>query len=89
VKTRAANTFASMTVFFLDGTSASFRYPRQAGADPATIAATVKKAIESERLVLEVNGDLLVIPVRSVKYIQVSPAPDHLPGGILRHAEVH
>jgi hypothetical protein len=78
-----------MTVFFLDGTSASFRYPRQAGADPATIAATVKKAIDSERLVLEVNGDLLVIPVRSVKYIQVSPAPDHLPGGILRHAEVH
>jgi hypothetical protein len=39
--------------------------------------------------VLEVNGDLLVIPVKSVKYIQVSPAPDHLPGGILRHAEIH
>ena len=89
MKSRSMNSTVSMTVFFLDGTSASFRYPRQAGADPATIAATVRKAIDADRLVLEVNRDLLVIPVKSVKYIQVSPAPDHLPGGILRHAEIH
>lgn len=79
---------ATMTVFFLDGTKVSFRYPRQAGTDPSTIAANVKKAIDSEKLVLEVDGDLLVIPMRSVKYVQVSPAPAHLPAGILRQARV-
>jgi hypothetical protein len=88
VKPRGTGGFASLTVFFLDGTNASFRYPRQAGTDPATIASTVKKAIDSERLVLEANGDLVVIPIRSVKYIQVSPAPAHLPGGILRDTEI-
>jgi len=79
---------ASLTVFFLDGTRVSFRYPKQAGTDAATIAANVKKAIDADKLVLEVDGDLLVIPIKSVKYIQVSPAPAHLPSGILRNARV-
>jgi hypothetical protein len=82
------NTHVSMTVFFLDGTRASFRYPKQAGNDAATILANVKKAIDSDKLVLEVDGDLLVIPIKSVKYVQVSPAPAHLPSGILRRATV-
>lgn len=77
-----------MTVFFLDGTKASFSYPRQAGTDQATIVATVKRAIDSDKLVLEVDGDLLVIPMRSVKYVQVSPAPAHLPSGVLRRAHL-
>jgi hypothetical protein len=78
----------SMTVFFMDGTKASFRYPRQAGTDASTIAATVKKAIDSEKLVLEVDGNLLVIPMRNIKYVQVTPAPAHLPQGVLRNARV-
>ena len=77
-----------MTVFFLDGTTASFVYPRQSGKDQAAIVNTVKKAIDAERLVLEVDGDLVVIPIRSVKYVQVSPAPPHLPSGILRRARM-
>ncbi|HJZ76981.1 MAG TPA: hypothetical protein VKE51_34860 [Vicinamibacterales bacterium] len=27
------------------------------------------------------DGDLIVIPIRSVKYVRVSPAPPHLPAG--------
>jgi len=82
------STLATLTVFFLDGTKVLFRYPRQAGTDPATIAATVKRAIDAEKLVLEADGDLLVIPMKSVKYVQVSPAPAHLPAGVLRQARV-
>jgi len=77
-----------MTVFFLDGTKVSYVYPRQSGSDQAAIVNTVKKAIDAERLVLEVDGDLVVIPIRSVKYIQVTPAPPHLPAGILRRARL-
>ena len=79
---------ASMTVFFMDGTKIAFRYPKQAGADPATITANVKRAIDADKLVLEVDNDLLVIPIRNIKYIQVSPAPAHLPGGVLRQARL-
>lgn len=79
---------ASLNVYFLDGTRVTFRYPKQAGTDPATIAATVKKAIDSEKLVLEVEGDLIVIPMKAVKYVRVSPAPDSLPQGVLRKARL-
>jgi hypothetical protein len=78
----------SLTVFFLDGTKATFRYPRQSGADPATILSNVKRALEADRLLLEVDGDLLVIPLKSVKYVQVSPAPARLPSGVLRQAHL-
>jgi hypothetical protein len=78
----------SMTVHFIDGTKASFRYPKQAGTDAATISANVKRAIDADKLVLEADGDLIVIPIRNVKYIQVSPAPAHLPSGILRQARI-
>jgi hypothetical protein len=56
----------SLTVFFLDGTKVTFRYPRQSGTDAATILANIKRAIEADKLVLEADGDLLVIPFKSV-----------------------
>lgn len=84
----STKTLVRLTVFFLDGTKASFEYPQQAGPDQAAIVANVRKAIESERLVLEVDGDLIIVPIRSVKYVQVTPAPRHLPSGILRGAHV-
>jgi hypothetical protein len=77
----------TMTVCFLDGSKMTYRYPRQSGSDQAAIVATVKKAIDAERLVLEADGDLIVIPIRSVKYVLVSPAPMHLPSGVLRSAK--
>ncbi len=78
----------SMTVFFIDGTKASFRYPRQSGHDASTVLGNVKKAIDADKLVLEVDGNLLVVPMRNIKYVQVSPAPAHLPSGIFRGVRV-
>jgi hypothetical protein len=71
------------TFHFTDGTKLTLRWPRQAGSDPAEIAGTVRKALESDRLMAEVEGRLLIIPVSNVKYIEVSPAPPKLPKGVL------
>jgi hypothetical protein len=76
------------TIHFMDGTKLTLRWPRQAGSDPIEIAATVKKALESDRIMAEVEGRLLIIPVRNVKYIEVSPSPQKLPKGVLLGAEV-
>ena len=64
------------------------RWPRQAGNDPIEIASTIKKALESDRIMAEVEGRLLIIPVRNIKYIEISPAPPKLPKGVLLGAEV-
>jgi hypothetical protein len=71
------------TFHFTDGTKLTLRWPRQAGSEPSEIAATVRKALESDRVIAEVEGRLLIIPVASVKYIEVSPAPEKLPKGVL------
>ena len=75
------------TIFFLDGSKIALRWPQQE-LDPTTLASIVRKALESDRLMAEIDGELFVIPVKNVKYFQVSPAPDRLPENVLRSAKV-
>ncbi|HMA89791.1 MAG TPA: hypothetical protein VKP89_13720, partial [Burkholderiales bacterium] len=63
-----------VTMFFNDGTKLKLSFPKQGGRDAATLAANVKKAIDAERLVFEVEGSLYIVQVRNLKYVQVSPA---------------
>ena len=76
------------TIHFTDGSKVSLRWPRQAGTGAQIIAANVKKALEADRMMVEVNGDLWLIPLRNVKYIQLSPSPKELPVGVLRGAQI-
>ena len=76
------------TIYFMDKTKMTLRWPRQAGNDPIEIATTIKKALESDKIMAEVDGRLVIIPVRNVKYIEVSPAPQKLPKGVLLGAEI-
>lgn len=78
----------SGVIHFMDGTKVSLKWPRQAGADPSTIAGRIKQALESDRIMAEIGGSLLVIPVRNIKYIQITPSPEKLPAGVLLGAEV-
>jgi len=39
-------------------------------------------------MIVEVDGALLVIPLRNVKYIQLTPSPKELPVGVLRGAQI-
>ncbi len=77
-----------LVVRFMDGSKLTLRYPKQAGNDAATIVANVRKALEADRLLVEVDGNLLFIPLSNVKYLQVTPAPDALPSTVLRNARL-
>ena len=83
-----ASQTAGLVIRFVDGSKLTLRYPKQAGNDPATIVANVRKALEADRLLAEVDGNLLFIPLSNVKYIQVTPAPDVLPSTVLRNARL-
>lgn len=76
------------TIYFMDKTSLSLCWPRPAGSDQVQIATMIKKALEADRILAEVGGSLLIIPVGNIKYIKVSPAPPKLPKGVLLGAEV-
>ena len=83
-KTKPKTTSATLTFSFLDGTSMAASFPRQKDTDPLVVAANVKKAIDREKIVVEVDGKLLIIPMTSVKVITLDPMPDHLPANVIR-----
>lgn len=76
------------TIHFMDGSKISLRWPRQAGTGAQIIALNVKKALEADRILVEIDGTLLLIPLRNVKYIEITPSPKELPSGVLRGAQL-
>jgi len=44
----------------------------------------VQQAIEARQLAIEMGGELFVIPMANVKYMQLSPSPDELPETVIR-----
>ena len=83
------STQVTATIFFTDSTEMTLSWPRQAGDDAATIAMNVKKGLEQDKLAVEVDGQLLVIPMNNIKYVQISPAPSDLPQGVLKNAHLY
>jgi hypothetical protein len=76
------------TIHFMDGTKLSLRWPRQAGTGEAIVAANIRKALEADRILAEIDGALLVIPVHNIKYIKISPSPKTLPHGVFYGVEI-
>ena len=76
-------------IHFIDGTKIAIRFPVQGGDTATQMAASVRKAIAADRLAVEADGALLIIPARNIKYIHVFPCPESLPDGeVLRGASV-
>jgi len=76
-----------MTIFFTDGTKLKFDFPKQRD-DTRNIGAMIKKAMNQNQLILEVEGTMFTIPFVNVKYIQVYPCPEKLPDTAIRGAKL-
>ena len=74
-----------LTIHFTDGTKMSVAFPKQEEF-AHQIAKKVKDALESNQLAIEMGNELFVIPMNSIKYLQLSPAPDKLPDTVIRGA---
>ncbi len=67
-----------ITVYFTDGSDLEFEFPMQAD-DDANVATAIRKTLNENQLILEVEGAMYTIPYNNVKYIRLSPCPDKLP----------
>ena len=72
-----------LTIHFNDASKLSMTFPQQAD-DFSQIASRVQKALDANKLAIEVDGELFVIPMNNVKYLQVNPAPEKLPDTVIR-----
>ena len=76
-----------LTVYFLDGSDMSINFPKQPG-NPLLLAKRVQNALDADQFTLEVDGELLMIPKSSIKYMTVSPLPEELPETIIRGGKI-
>jgi len=72
-----------LTVHFTDGSKLSMSFPQQTD-DFSQIANRVQKALDANQLAIELDGELFVIPMNNIKYLQVNPAPEKLPDSVIR-----
>jgi len=76
-----------LTVYFLDGSDMSISFPKQPG-NPLLLAKRVQAALDADQFTIEVEGELLMIPKSSIKYMTVSPLPDEIPETIIRGGKI-
>ena len=76
----------TLVVHFNDGTKLAFSFPRQADAHSAS--AKLDELLKHDNLAVEADGTLILIPLTSVKYAQVVPAPEAVSGSVIRGARM-
>jgi hypothetical protein len=77
-----------MTVHFNNGTKLDMTFPTQIKNSSAAVLEAMKKAMESDKLIVEAEGKLVIIPWASVKQLEVTPAPPALPFGAIKGARI-
>jgi hypothetical protein len=76
------------TFHFSDSSRLVLRWPKQADRDPATLASRLRQALDGNQLAFNVDGDMLIVPMRSVKYVHISPAPPVMPSLVVTEASI-
>lgn len=71
------------TIHIADGSKLSMTFPQQAD-DFSQIASRVRKALDANQLAIEIEGELFVIPMSNVKFLQVKPAQEKLSDTVIR-----
>jgi hypothetical protein len=74
-----------LTIHYVDGMSETFIFPKQA-TDHFDLMKKLNKTMTVDRLVIEADGSLHIIPLSAVKRFEFSPVPETLPEGIIRGA---
>jgi len=77
-----------LTIHFNNGTTLEVSFPTQIKNSTAAVLESMKKVMEGDKLVIEAEGRLLVIPWASVKLVEVTPVPPALPFGTIKGARV-
>jgi hypothetical protein len=83
----AGNEIGTLVIRFNDGSEERLEYPRPT-QDASSFVQRLEDMLNSQHLLLEVEGKLVVYPFRSIKAIEVSPIPEKLPRTVIRKARL-
>jgi len=78
----------NLIIRFNNGAKLELSFGTQIRNSSAAVLEGIKKIMESDKLVIEAEGRLIVIPWSSVRQLEVSPVPAALPFGAIKNARV-
>ena len=76
----------ALTIHFNDGTRLSFAFPAE--TETRWVRKKMEELLENGHLSVEADGTLMVFPLSNIKYLQATPAPEDLPGTVIKGATV-
>jgi len=68
----------NLTIEFHDGSKESFRFPKREDAEMRAVK-RLEKVLESQVVMLSLEGEMRIYPMTSIKSIRVSPVPPNFP----------
>jgi len=77
-----------MTIHFNNGTKMEVSFPTQIKNSAAAVLEGMKRAMESDKLAIEAEAKLVIVPWASVQHIEVTPPPAALPFGVIKGARI-
>lgn len=78
-----------LIIHFNNGTKMEVSFPTQIKNSLAALVESLKKVLENDKLIIEAEGRLVVIPWSSVKYVEASAVvASALPFGAIKGARI-
>ena len=78
-----------LTVHFNNGTKMDVAFPTQIKNSPGAVMEAAKRILEADKLVIQTEQQLIVIPWTSVKYLEAAAVPAAaLPFGAIKGASI-
>jgi hypothetical protein len=68
-----------VTIHFNDGSKVALDFPKQS-PNEAAVQMKLEDVLKKRYVMFEADGALLLIPFENVKYLQLYPAPEKIPG---------
>ena len=77
-----------LTIHFNNGARMDLEFPQQIKNSMGALMEAMKRILESDKLCIEAEGRLVVIPWASVQHLEVTPVPSSLPFGAIKGAKI-
>ena len=74
-----------MIIHFNDGSEMRFVFPKQTD-ESSNIVTGLKKLLQGDQLLVDVEGVLYMFPFTNIQYIRISPSPSKLPDTTIKGA---
>jgi hypothetical protein len=77
-----------LTIHFNNGTTMEVSFLAQIKNSTAAVLESLKQVLATDKLAIEAEGRLVVIPWSSVKFVELTPVPAALPFGAIKGAKI-